>query len=187
MSAYDIKKSALKCFSQYGYEGTSLAMITEELGLKKQSIYAHYKSKEDIFMSVLNSVLQEEEEFLDEYFSRKYENAGEFLNNFISIIKGRFTSDKEYNIKFIIVTSYMPPEKLAKYITEKCNEYFDEIEKRVRTVILSKNNAGFERENEVQVFMTMVVGLFSALTYRDISSYEKRHKACYELFIKKIT
>ena len=186
MSADDIKRSALKCFSQYGYEGTSLSMITEVLGLKKQSIYAHYKSKEDIFMSVLNSVLLEEEEFLDEYFNREYENAGEFLNRFISIIKDRFTSDKEYNIKFIIVTSYMPPEKLARYITEKCNEYFDEIETRVRRVISGTANGGTEREYEVQVFMTMVVGLFSALTYRDISSYEKRHQACFELFIKNI-
>ncbi len=184
MSADDIKRSALKCFSKFGYEGTSLSMITEELGMKKQSIYAHYKSKEDIFISVLNTVLQEEKEFLDEYFSKECINSAEFLNNFIAIIKERFTSDKEYNIKFIIATSYMPPEKLTEELGDKCNTYFDEIETRVRNVISKNGKDELENERKVQVFITIVVGLFSALAYRNIEAYEKRHEACWKLFIK---
>lgn len=40
-------------FTKYGYEETSMAMIAEQVGIKKPSLYAHYKSKEEIFISVL--------------------------------------------------------------------------------------------------------------------------------------
>jgi len=184
MSAEEIKKSALKCFSEYGYDGTSLSMITEELGMKKQSIYAHYKSKEDIFVSVLNSVLKDEEEFLDEYFSRNYDNAAECLNNLITLIKERYISHNEYNMKFIIGASYMPPEKLAQEVNAKCNAYFDKIAAKVVEVISKFSNDETEKEKKVLAFTTILVGLFSALMYRDIEVYEKRQQACWELFLK---
>lgn len=184
MSAEEIRKSALKCFSQYGYEGTSLSMITAEIGMKKQSIYAHFKSKEDIYTSVLNLVIQDEEEFLDDYFSRNYDSAAECLNNFLTIIKERYISHNEYNMKFIIGVSYMPPEKLAPVVNAKCNSYFDKIATKVVEVISKFSNDETQKEKKMLAFTTILVGLFSALMYRDIEVYEKRQQACWELFIK---
>jgi len=53
MTANRIKLAALPLFSQKGYEGTALSEIAEQVGIKKPSIYAHYKNKEALFWAVV--------------------------------------------------------------------------------------------------------------------------------------
>ncbi|GEM_PF-708363 len=186
MSAEMIRKSALKCFSIHGYEGTSLSMITDELGMKKQSVYAHYKSKEDIFMSVLDSVLQEEVEFLRGYFKGEFENAAECFDGFITKIKERSLSEKEGNIMFILRTSYMPPERMREEVAAKCHIFWEELEKAVCGVI----EGSFEDEEELQsrtiAMTTLIDGLFSALLYCGADVLERKQKACRELFMEPV-
>jgi AcrR family transcriptional regulator len=186
MSAEEISKSALKCFSIHGYEGTSLSMITEELGMKKQSVYAHYKSKDDIFLSVLDTVLKEEEEFLVEYFGREYGNAAECFDGFITKIKERYASAKENNIKFILHTSYMQPEKLREEVAAKCHLYFNMIEEMIRGVVTGAVSDEKDIESRVNAMTTLIDGLFSALLYTGTEALEQRQKACFELFIKPV-
>lgn len=56
MTAKRILEVALKHFSEKGYDGTSLAEIAGEVGIKKPSIYAHYNSKYDLFLAVVEQV-----------------------------------------------------------------------------------------------------------------------------------
>lgn len=58
MTANRIKAVALSHFARYGYEGTSLANIAQEVGIKKPSIYAHFKGKEELYFTCLESALQ---------------------------------------------------------------------------------------------------------------------------------
>lgn len=44
-----IIQSGIKNFLRYGYEKTSLTMIADEIGIKKPSLYYHFKNKEEIF------------------------------------------------------------------------------------------------------------------------------------------
>jgi AcrR family transcriptional regulator len=48
-----ILTQALKLFSQYGYEAVSVEQIATAVGIKAPSLYKHYKSKQDIFDSIL--------------------------------------------------------------------------------------------------------------------------------------
>jgi AcrR family transcriptional regulator len=45
-----ITKAALQVFSQYGYHGTTIKMITKETGLSYGLIYHYFPSKEKIFL-----------------------------------------------------------------------------------------------------------------------------------------
>ena len=56
MSAQDISIAALHLFSEKGYDATTLADIAQTTGIKKPSIYAHYSSKMEIFLTVLDKV-----------------------------------------------------------------------------------------------------------------------------------
>lgn len=60
MKSDEIKKAALKYFTIHGYEGTSLSQIAEEVGIRKQSIYSHFKGKDDLFLSVLKDAKEME-------------------------------------------------------------------------------------------------------------------------------
>ncbi len=48
-----IQQIAVEFFTEHGYEGTSLREIAERLGVTKAALYYHFKSKEDIILSLV--------------------------------------------------------------------------------------------------------------------------------------
>lgn len=56
----EIQGAALKCFSQKGYHETTMDDIVAESGLTKGGIYWYFKSKRDIFLSLLDHHIQNE-------------------------------------------------------------------------------------------------------------------------------
>lgn len=63
-----ILKEALQLFSQYGYEAVSVVQIADAVGIKAPSLYKHYKSKQDIFHSIL---LEMEKRYLTQMSAMK--------------------------------------------------------------------------------------------------------------------
>ncbi len=53
-----ILMAALEMFSQNGYAGTNIRELTASLGLVKSSMYKHFKSKEDIWNSLLDEMIK---------------------------------------------------------------------------------------------------------------------------------
>ena len=51
-----ILSAALDMFSQNGYAGTNIRELTASLGLAKSSMYRHFKSKQDIWNSLLDEM-----------------------------------------------------------------------------------------------------------------------------------
>ena len=52
-----ILDEALRQFSQKGYDGTNIRELTASLGLVKSSMYKHFKSKEEIWNSLLDRMI----------------------------------------------------------------------------------------------------------------------------------
>lgn len=52
-----ILDEALRQFSQNGYDGTNIRELTAALGLVKSSMYKHFKSKEEIWNSLLDKMI----------------------------------------------------------------------------------------------------------------------------------
>lgn len=50
-----IKTAALRCFSQYGYNKTTMDDIANAIGMKKASLYYYYKNKENIICDTIES------------------------------------------------------------------------------------------------------------------------------------
>ena len=55
--------TALRMFAAYGYEGTNLRDLAAELGLSKSALYKHYRSKDDIWDSMM--------EYMKGYFAER--------------------------------------------------------------------------------------------------------------------
>ncbi len=51
-----ILKVALDLFSQKGYKGASVRMISSKVGIRESAIYNHYKNKEDILNSIVSAL-----------------------------------------------------------------------------------------------------------------------------------
>jgi AcrR family transcriptional regulator len=50
-----IKTAALRCFSQYGFNKTTMDDIANSIGMKKASLYYYYKNKEAVFCEMIES------------------------------------------------------------------------------------------------------------------------------------
>ena len=60
MKAKDRRKQLLEtaahCFAEHGYRGTTTAMIAAEAGVSEPIIYRHFKSKQDLFVALIEKV-----------------------------------------------------------------------------------------------------------------------------------
>ncbi|MGL6103912.1 MAG: TetR/AcrR family transcriptional regulator, partial [Exiguobacterium acetylicum] len=52
MTSQSIMQVALKQFAEKGFEATTLSTIGTECGMKKQSIYSHFVSKDALFLQI---------------------------------------------------------------------------------------------------------------------------------------
>ncbi|MGN0804808.1 MAG: TetR/AcrR family transcriptional regulator [Candidatus Coproplasma sp.] len=62
-----ILNEAVKLFSQKGYDAVSVADIADAVGIKAPSLYKHYKSKRDIFDSILDKINRADYEKAENY------------------------------------------------------------------------------------------------------------------------
>lgn len=65
MTATRIKEATFELVAKKGYEGTTLAEIAKLVGIKKPSIYAHFSSKEEIFITVLEEEVNTFFDYID--------------------------------------------------------------------------------------------------------------------------
>lgn len=54
-----IHQAALRLLSRFGFEGMSMQMIADEVGLHKSTLFHHYRSKVDIALEVLDVSLRQ--------------------------------------------------------------------------------------------------------------------------------
>jgi AcrR family transcriptional regulator len=76
-------RSAQKCFAKYGYDATGVAKICEHAGLSKGAFYHHFKSKQALFLEMMDLWLK----ILDRYIEnikKESENIPELVMNIAS-------------------------------------------------------------------------------------------------------
>ncbi|MDF2597059.1 MAG: transcriptional regulator, TetR family [Clostridia bacterium] len=59
MSEKLIREAALTLFAKKGYEATTIREIGKEVGIRGSSIYAHFESKEQLFLEVASHLLKQ--------------------------------------------------------------------------------------------------------------------------------
>jgi AcrR family transcriptional regulator len=60
-----ILATAKSLFIQHGYRGLAMRQISEAVGVSKAALYYHFKDKEDLFIAILSSNLNELERAID--------------------------------------------------------------------------------------------------------------------------
>ena len=115
MTAAKIKQSALAHFAKNGYEGASLKHIADDCGIKKPSIYAHFTSKQDLFLQVLQDVFQRQEEAMVAYFLDHADwPLEQQLHGFLESRLQAYRMDDE--VQFFLRMAFFPPSTLYEEV-----------------------------------------------------------------------
>lgn len=66
----DIMFFAAKVFGKYGYEAATTAEISDSAGYSKGSLYIYFKSKRELFLEVVDQILDDIEKIIEESFNQ---------------------------------------------------------------------------------------------------------------------
>ncbi|MEK6993965.1 TetR/AcrR family transcriptional regulator [Paenibacillus sp. FSL K6-1566] len=134
MSAAEIKQSALARFAQDGYEGASLKHIADDCGIKKPSIYAHFSSKEDLFLQVLADVFERQKQRIEDYFEEHASLPLEAqLKGFVVDWQQIYERDAER--KFFLRMVFFPPSALYDDVMNLVYPFLDEQEQKLSRLL----------------------------------------------------
>ncbi|WP_445487352.1 TetR/AcrR family transcriptional regulator [Niallia sp. 03133] len=187
MKREELKQAALKYFAINGYEGTSLTQIADEVGIKKSSIYAHFKGKDELFLEVLREAKEAEISMKETYFHKNdRSNVSSFLYGYLWNIVDMF--QKNESLKFWLLMGFLPPSHLYKEVQQEVLEVEVFQEKLLKEAfeqwiqkeaITSEENA----DTLTTAFTGIVMAIMVELAYFNASNQVgKKLKALWKVF-----
>lgn len=163
-----IKKNALEQFVNRGYDGTSLEDIVTNIGIKKQSVYSHFKNKEDIFMQVVNDAVENEIQFVDSFFNDNKENQlAKTLYNFLLSYKDRYLIDECLQLKFLLRMTFMPPYNLQNTISHQFQLYNKNLINSLKNEFIRTDYEEIDIDSGIISFQTLLDGILVELIYSE--------------------
>ncbi|WP_028593874.1 TetR/AcrR family transcriptional regulator [Paenibacillus assamensis] len=185
MTANRIQQVALAHFAEHGYAETSLAMIAEEVGIKKPSIYAHFKSKEDLFLRVVQNVFQSELDYITKLTEANRElPLQQLLPLVLTTYHERY--DTNPDMKFMLRISFFPPAGMEQEVMERLYTYLDTLESYVASRIAAAAQAGeidhIDAEQAAAAFLCLLDGFLVELLYGGPERANRRLNAAWLMF-----
>lgn len=186
MTATRIKEIALTHFAKNGYEGASLADIAADVGIKKQSIYTHFKGKDDLFLALFDEVLKEELHFVNAYLSsHNHLSIDQLLYGFLIQYKDRYEQDN--NTKFFLRVAFFPPSHLYDEVVKQGYSYLDTLETMFIPLFDASLNKGsispeVSSERATIAFSAVLDGMFVELLFGGSERSMKRIESSWFVF-----
>jgi len=165
-----ILKEALRLIADRGYEATTMNEIAASVGIKAASLYAHYKSKEELFLKVLESALEDWEGLVDGVFSRAELCGG--MEDGLDLILGDFacamTGSVEY--RFWTRVYVFPPKVLSRKYRKRMVELDRAFAERLGRFCGSRAPAGAPKEELAELASSLSYFTMGLMTYAETMS-----------------
>lgn len=180
-----IKSVALDLFGQKGYEDTSLAEIAKEVGIKKPSIYNHFRSKEDLFIDVLEDlIVSEVTAYRNTEVAMNHQEPLKNVRVLFDLFCQRLMTTKEALLWKRV--TFFPPEQFKDLIQEQ----FIHLEKVTTSILVSVYKEGVNQgmfqevtEDEfVASFLCLVDGVFLEHHYYTDEIFQQRIESAWKVY-----
>ncbi|MBM7661830.1 AcrR family transcriptional regulator [Bacillus mesophilus] len=186
MTSNQIKEVSLKHFAKNGYEGASLAHIAEDVGIKKQSIYTHFKGKDELFLKLCKDSSENEIIFVINFIEiNKTRPIEEILYHFLLESIERYEM-KDSN-KFWIRTAFFPPSHLNEIVMKMVYEYLDKLEELLYPIIQKAMEEGevnslIDGKLATAAFLGIYDGIIVEMLYGGPERLQKRLESSWYLY-----
>jgi AcrR family transcriptional regulator len=175
-AALRVCQIAVEHFSERGYDGSSLSDIADQAGMRKASLYSHFKSKDDLVWQILAMALENERTFASESFLA---DTGQLMGEtYLARLSDRFTCSAE--LRFLLRTAYAPPVAIRENIVKAYAGFVDSI----RDLFISALPAGMSEETAnllTEGYLGAVDAVQVELLYSGTATAERRGSALWAL------
>ncbi len=156
LKLYDKEKILQACFNvfaQYGYVNTSTTMLAEAAGISKALIFHHFKSKKNLYLSVLDRCIEKGR--IEMGFDTLVDNYDFYEAKIkFSIIKFNYYKNNPNLMKIMIEAFYLTPDELRTEIQNKYGFFLAESEKEwMRAFEKVPLKEGVDREKAFRLIM----------------------------------
>jgi AcrR family transcriptional regulator len=178
VTAAKIQKYALERFAKQGFAATSLNEIATDVGIKKPSIYAHFKNKDELYLSLIPIMIDEELGYAKTILEGG-ENIQQQLHHYFISIEQRFNAS--YAVQFWMNALISPPIHLYDQVIEPMHVFMAELEQvflqAIEQSTLAANRYQLESLVLARVCMSFVDALQSELISGGSEKFRLRRDA----------
>lgn len=173
---------AFEHFVLSGYEGASLSIIAESVGIRKASIYTHFKSKDALFYELLEDALNIECMNLKENF---HNTSDQYLpgESYLRGIKCRYKDSVTY--QFLTRIAFVPPSHLVEHVKSVYQSYINQVLEHYDLEFSKTINNSKYQEMYADAYLGILDSLSVELLY-DGRMYERRLDAMLCLYRQSI-
>lgn len=157
--------------------------IAADVGIKKPSVYAHFRSKDELLLSIIPLVIEAELE----HARVTLRGGGDTKQQLLAYVKGiqkRF--DSSYRVQFWLRIFYAPPAHLYDAVIAPMHMYVDELEriihKALQTSPLVPNANRLSAHVLARAYMGMIDSLQSELLFGGAKKYQRRLSSVWAVF-----
>lgn len=185
MTINKIKVAALKNFAENGYDGGSLAQIADQVGIKKQSIYTYFKSKDELYLTLSKETMESELAFIGQFIEEhKNEPMKETLFALLMACENRFSWHDV--TKFFLRSSFFVPSHLEEQLNEHIYFYLDSLEQQF-TFYFQQQSIAVSPQDAAISYLAMLDSLFVEMLYGGHERFLNKLHASWTVFFRGIT
>lgn len=183
MTAERLQSAALIRFAEQGYNATTMNEIASDVGIKKASIYAHFKNKDELFLSLIPLMVDNEQAYIKEMIPGGKEILTQ-LHHYLESIDSRF--DSSHQVQFWLRIVFAPPLHLYDQVVRPMHAFMatleDYVQQKIAETELGQLNNGLTCEIITANYMALVDSLHTELLFGGHDKYKKRLEATWKVF-----
>jgi AcrR family transcriptional regulator len=180
MTKNKIIEAAWVNFGEHGYSGGSLAQIAEMVGIKKQSIYTYFKSKDELYETIAKEAMEKELSFMKQFVNENSNHC--YVDVLLPLLKHtqqRFFENA--STKFFITSTFITTPQLEQQLLEQTYFYLDQLE-ALFIPYFKQQAIGVTPEIAANSFIALLDSLYVEMLYGGKARFEKRLQACWHVF-----
>lgn len=191
MRKEEIKQAALELFASNGFEGTSLEDIAGVVGLKKQSIYSHFKDKDDLFLSIMKDAKSTEIDYYRAHLQDSDLSRPDLvLASLLFGVKNLYDTDAAF--QFWLRYGFYPPKHLYDIVQAEISDNVSQMEQDFTELFSSWMEQKLIPEQDVETMKEAYMGILDAVIVEIVYVNEpqrtqKKITALWQIFWRGIT
>lgn len=128
--------ASIKFFLKKGYDSTSISDISSAVGIKKSSIYYHFKNKEAIFIHAIKYLIQEFDQTVSKSIDNLDSSKNMLWNIYLSLIEfNKQYLEEESNTMNILYLFYIAKNKFPEQLGYDIHNYYKNLFDTVNFIV----------------------------------------------------